>query len=399
MYEPVSLKRWRRTLSLIAFLTILLSVDGDEIRRRNDAPKPLTPEESINRFHLPEGLAIELVASEPLISDPSAIAFDPQGRIFVTEIHGYNVDGHLDITELNKSGVLDKEVRRILVDEETLAKAEKQTFGVVKLLEDTNGDGRMDQATVWDDKLPACFGIVPARDGVIVLCAPDIVYLGDTDRDGKPDVREVLFTGFGVGELWTRINNPRRGVDNWIYAGTGIGAEGTVTGAHLADPVKLGFTSFRFNADGSAIEPVTGAAHGFGQAMNTWGDRFLVTNQEHALMSAALPHHDLLRNPHIATPDPILNISSYGHPAKLYPVSKQHPWRTERERQPQWVKFYGSKETSSGLVTSACGPLVYEADLLPERYHGDHFSCEPSQNLVHHCKLSRNGFAILSQTS
>ena len=378
-----------RTVAVI--LILMLSAKAEEIKRRGDSPKPLTPEQSLKEFRLPDGLQIELVAAEPLIADPSAMAFDSQGRLFVSEIHGYNVDGHIDITELNKTGVLDKEVRRILVDDETLGKAEEQTFGVVKLLEDTKGDGRMDRVIVWDDKLPACFGVVPTRDGVIALCAPDIIYLGDTDHDGQPDVREVLFTGFGVGELWTRINSPRRGIDNWIYVGTGIGAEGTITGPHLRNPVKLGFTSFRFKADGSAIEPVTGAAHGYGQTLNAWGDRFVLTNQEHAVMAAPLPYRQLMRNPHIATPDPVLNISSDGHPAKLYPISKAHPWRTERARQPQWVKFYGANETTSGLVTSACGPLVYLANGLTEPYQGDHFSCDPSQNLVHHCELTREG--------
>lgn len=386
----------RKFLTVILSVLVLSAARADEITRRDDAPKPMTPEESVKQFQLPQGFRIELVAAEPLIADPSAMAFDSEGRIFVAEIHGYNIDGHLDIVELNKTGELDKEVRRILVDKETLEKADQQTYGVVKLLEDTDGDGRMDRATVWDDKIPACFGVVPARDGVIALCAPDIIYLGDTNHDGKPDVREVLFTGFGVGELWTRINSPRRSIDNWIYAGTGIGAEGTITGPYLkkgSDPlsVKLGFTSFRFKSDGSAIEPVTGGAHGFGQTINAWGDRFVIRNQEHALMTAALGHRYLIRNPYVAVPNPIVSISSYGLPARVYPSSKQHPWRTEREKQPQWVKFYGASETTSGFITSACGPLIYEGGLFPEDYRGDHFSCEPSQNLVHHCKLSRNG--------
>ena len=73
-----------------------------EIPLPDDAPQPLSPEESQKRFRLPEGFRIDLIASEPLIADPSCIAWDEKGRLFVTEIHGYNLEGQLDVNELNK---------------------------------------------------------------------------------------------------------------------------------------------------------------------------------------------------------------------------------------------------------------------------------------------------------
>ena len=84
---------------------------------------------------------------------------------------------------------------------------------------DTDGDGRMDKSIVWADRLPPCYGIIAVRGGVIVTCAPDIVYLADRDNDGKVDVRETLFSGFAVTYLERGINNPRFGLDNWIYVG------------------------------------------------------------------------------------------------------------------------------------------------------------------------------------
>ena len=340
-----------------------------QIQLATDAPKPLSPQESAKRFQLPEGFEIELVAAEPLLADPVAMAFDARGRIFVCEIHGYNLEGYLDVLELNKTGVLDKAVRRIPAPPEALKKAAEEQYGTVKLLEDTDGDGRMDHCTVWGDRLPPCYGVVPARDGVIVLCAPDIVYLGDRDGDGKPELRETLFSGFGLYDLWSRINNPRWGLDNWIYAANGIQSGGTIRGPRLAQSVSLPSTAFRFKADGSALEPLTGNTSGFGLAMNAWGDRFVVTNQQHALYVAPLAYRYLARNPYYAAPNPVVNISTYGHPAQVYPTSKPDPWRLARGKDPAWVKFYGAAEaTPNGYFTAASGQVIYQGDQFPDQY-------------------------------
>ncbi|MHB8862248.1 MAG: DUF7133 domain-containing protein, partial [Pirellulaceae bacterium] len=197
------------------------AAQADEIQLADDAPGPLSVAESQMQFRVPEGFRVEIVASEPHLADPVAMAFDAQGRILVCEIHGYNLEGYLDVLQLNKSGHLDRQVRRVPASDEAIEQAAQEQYGTVKRLEDTDGDGRFDRSTVLADRLPPCYGVVPARDGVIVFCAPDIIYLGDTNDDGQTDVREVLFTGFGVGELWTRINNPRWGVDNWIYGVSG----------------------------------------------------------------------------------------------------------------------------------------------------------------------------------
>src|SRR6266540_1435952 len=166
-----------------------------------DAPKPMSPEESARAFQLPEGFRIEVVASEPLIASPSAVCWDERGRMLVSELHGYNLEGQLDIEELNKTGKLDTQVRRVQAAEKFKQAARSGTYGVIKWLVDTNGDGRMDKAVIWATNLPPAYGLVPARGGVIVACAPDIVYLADRDGDGVPETREVLFTGFRTGAL------------------------------------------------------------------------------------------------------------------------------------------------------------------------------------------------------
>ena len=156
-----------------------------QIPKPTDAPRPMTPEQCAAAFKLPDGFRMEVVAGEPLIASPSAVCWDERGRMFVSELHGYNLAGQLDIEELNQTGTLDTQVRRVQADEKFKRAAEAGTFGVVKWLRDTNRDGRMDAAEVWATNLPPIYGLVPARGGIIVACAPDIVFLADRDGDGN----------------------------------------------------------------------------------------------------------------------------------------------------------------------------------------------------------------------
>src|SRR4051812_41377762 len=146
---------------LVALL-LSLGIVSAQIPKPNDAPKPLTPEQSAAAFKLPEGFRIEVVASEPLIASPSAVCWDEHGRMFVSELHGYNLSGQLDTEELNTTGKLDTQVRRVQADEKFKRAAQSGTYGLVKLLSDTNNDGRMDKAELFATNLPPIYGLVPA---------------------------------------------------------------------------------------------------------------------------------------------------------------------------------------------------------------------------------------------
>lgn len=375
---------------LALFIFIRLVAD---IPKPGDAPLAQTPEQSAAAFKLPEGFKMEVVASEPQIASPSGICWDEHGRMFVSELHGYNLEGQLDIEDLNKTGKLDSEVRRVQADEKFKQAAMKGTYGVVKSLTDTNGDGRMDKAVVWATDLPPIYGLVPARGGVIVACAPDIIFLADRDGDGKAEVREVLYTGFPVGMLERGINTPQWGADDWIYFGRGHGG-GKITGPHLPAPVDLPGTDFRIRADGTAIEPVTGGTGTFGFAMTESGDRFTVTTTAPAIYIAPLPWHYLIRNPDFAVSD----IEVRTGDSHAYSLSKPHPWRQKRAEDPEYFKYYNSRygaaeSEADGWFTAACGSMIYEDRALPG-LHGQHFACEPSGNLIHRQIIEADGSVL-----
>src|SRR5712671_2699563 len=96
-----------RFAALASVLLLPLNLALAQIPKPADAPKPMTPEESAAAFKLPDGFRMEVVASEPLIASPSAVCWDERGRMFVCELHGYNLEGQLDIEELNQTGQLD----------------------------------------------------------------------------------------------------------------------------------------------------------------------------------------------------------------------------------------------------------------------------------------------------
>jgi putative heme-binding domain-containing protein len=344
-----------------------------QIKLATDRPQPHSPEESIRMMRVPKGFRVETVACEPLLADPTDMAFDAQGRIFVCELHGYNLEGYYDVLELNKTGVLDTKVRRIDANREAQERAAKDQYGTVKLLEDTDGDGRYDKATVWADRLPCCYGVAPALDGVVVACPPDLIYLGDADGDGKPEIRKKLGET-GSGPMWDRPSCPRWNLDNWYYCDGG----------------------FRFRPDGSAFEPATGTGQ-FGQTTTDWGDRFYIVQMQPVRYVVPLPHHYLARNPYHGARADTQSLLPY---LDVYPISKPDPWRTKRGEDPAWLKFYGATEaTPNGFVTSACGPLIYRGGLFPPEYSGNHFCCEEAQNMIHRCLLERDGagFRVVRQ--
>ena len=373
---------------LFVLLTACSSVIA-QIPQPDDAPQPVAAEQAVDQFRVPAGMRMELVASEPLIREPSGVCWDAQGRLFVCELHGFNLDGQIDIDELNKTGRLDKTVRRYFVPDHIEEAAKAGTYGTVKQLVDTDGDGRMDRAHVWADRIPACFGICPARDGIIVVCAPDIMYLADRDNDGKAEVQEVLYTGFATGVLDRRMGNPQWGLDDWIYVGRSH-ADTTITGPNLKEPVHLPNTDFRIKADGSAIEPVSGAVGGLGFTFTESGDRFVSSVGWPAHFVAPLPWNSLARNPFVVSPD--LTVQVFPD-RRVYPTSKPHPWRTRRAEDPGFSKFYtdgwGVAESApNGYFTSCCGPLVYQDSVLPG-LRGQLLACEPAQNLIHRSMIQR----------
>ncbi|MGH9373363.1 MAG: PVC-type heme-binding CxxCH protein, partial [Vicinamibacterales bacterium] len=204
---------------------------------RDPAPKyqlPFTADESMKFIQVPAEFRLELFASEPDITEPIAFNFDERGRLWIIEAINYpNV-------VLNGAPGDDR----------------------IKIVEDTNGDGRADKFTVFADHLNLPTSLVFANGGVVVAAAPHMLFLKDTNGDDKADVRQVLSIGWGIRDTHAGPSNLMYGHDNYIWGTVGYsGFKGEMNGK----PMEFGQGMYKFRPDGSGFEYVTGSTN------NTWG--------------------------------------------------------------------------------------------------------------------------------
>ncbi|HVK07190.1 MAG TPA: PVC-type heme-binding CxxCH protein [Gemmataceae bacterium] len=331
---------------------------------------PLTPQQELASFKTLPGFKVELVASEPDVVDPVAMAFDERGRLFVCEMRGYPNGG-------------------------VATGAENR--GRVRCLTDKDGDGVFETSTVFADGLRFPTGVLPWKGGVIVANAPDIVLLEDADGDNKSEKSRVLYTGFGLDNIQQIVNSFRWGIDDWVYAVVG-NSGGTITCPDKPGmrPLVLRGRGVRFRPDVvGSIEPTTGGGQ-YGLTCDESGHWFTATNSQH-LRQIVLPDEYLRRNPYLAVSNVTLDISEHGAACKVFRISPFEAWRVERTTRrkdsPDAKRFSPTELVPGGYITSACSPCYYGVNepLFPKKDRGCVYVCDPANNLITRDKLVPNG--------
>jgi putative membrane-bound dehydrogenase-like protein len=306
--------------------------------------------------------------------DPVEITFDEDGRAYVAEMRDYPED----------------------------PPPGKHPRSRIRLLEDVDGDGRVDRSTLFADNLLEVTSILPWKGGVIVTAAPDILYLKDENGDGKADLRRVLFTGFAIVNPESRITNLRFGVDNWIYASNN-GQQGNIRFLDQpgTPPVSVLGADFRFRLDRGLFEAESGPAQ-FGLTMDDWGHRFITQNTIH-VRAVVLPRRYLLRNPLLAAGDLAEDISDHGKPsARMFQLTPPQYWRKVRTamRQQRFRENNSNRvEIVAGYFTGASGGTVYAGEALPEEYYGSLFTGDVAGNLIHRDILKTTGGSFTASRS
>ena len=330
-----------------------------------DGP-PFEPQEALETLRVPDGLRVDLVAAEPLVADPVAMDIDEYGRIWVAEMPGYPLD--------------------------------VGGSGRIKILHDTDQDGRPDSATVFADGLRLPTGIMRWKNGVLVTDPPDILYLPDTDGDSRADSHIVVLTGFALSNPQHNANSPIYGLTNWIYVANNstiswtekyadpFGDRGEQVyfpdnpeGARL--PRNAADRNVRFRPDTYELELLSGRSQ-FGHTFDAWGRHFLVDNSHHHSVEALASQY-LEQRPELPIQTTVHRTPDHGDAAEVYPitVNPEHQLLTDR-----------------GVFTSACALTWQLGGLLPAPFDSSiTLVAEPVHNLVHIDRVVPDGPVFRSE--
>src|SRR5688572_6805015 len=335
----------------IAFSVCLVTACNNQNHR--ETPEPIkpeviqktssafrSPEETIASVNLPEGYKLELVASEDMLNEPVAIAWDGNGKMYVAEMCTYmqDVDG---------TGT-------------------KEPLGKILLLEDTDDDGKMDKRTVYIDSLVLPRMILPLDDRLLVneTYAYDLWSYRDTNADGVADEKKLLYHDdqADTRNLEHQASGLIWNVDNWIY--------------NSRNPVR-----FQFKDDKILVDSLLDAPQG------QWG----------------LTHDDFGRLYYSSAGGEVAALGFQQHPKygafeledqlmddfdAVWPIIETPDVQGGFERL--------RPDSTLNHFTASCGQVIFQGDHLPEDMRGDLFICEPVGRLIRRAKvINRDGQIFL----
>ena len=332
---------------------------------------PQLPADTLKNLELHPDFKLTLVASEPLITKPMNFDWAPDGSMWVAETPEYP-NGRRGM----RPDYRGKEWKDHGGIDPLAGPQERKAQDKISRLVDTNGDGVMDKKEVFYEGLELVTGLVFYKDGVIVTQAPDVLWLRDTNGDGKADTVVKLYTGLGTGDTHAVINNPRWGWDGWIYCTHGYSAGRVKSGDGSKDFGNIGSGVVRFKPDGSAFEQYSS------KGGNTWGleitgdNRVMWTQPTSGelLMQTLLPEYALARGK-------VGKTASYNVVEKSGKTFPLMSWEQMAYVQIDWV----------GSFTAAAGCVIYDGGAWPAKYNGNYFCTEPTINIVHHAILTPQG--------
>jgi putative membrane-bound dehydrogenase-like protein len=314
---------WHRLISLMTFqvFTGLVLAQGH------------SPAESLAQMKPHAGFEISLVAAEPLVRQPVAIEFDDRGRLWVIQYLQYpNPEG----------------LKRVQVDRFSRTRYDRvpeppphgpRGADRITILEDTNGDGRMDQGKDFVDGLNLTTGFAFGHGGVFVLQVPYLLFYPDRNRDDVPDSDpEVLLTGFGMEDAHSVANSLTWGPDGWLY-----GCQGSTVTANIR--------GIEFQQGVWRYHPVTKAFELFCEGGgNAWGLDFDRTGR--LLYSTNFGPYILVHGVQGAN-----YVKSFGKHGALH---NPHAYG--------YFEHTPHQNFRGGHVT--VGGIVYQGDSFPESYRG-----------------------------
>ncbi len=314
--------------------------------KRDPAPRvqqPLTPEESMSLMQVPVEFELKLFASEPMLYNPMYMNWDEKGRLWVIETVDYP-------NEVKDDDLGDDRI---------------------KILEDTDGDGKADKVTTFAENLNIPTSFVFSNGGIIVSQSPSFLFLKDTDGDDVADVREDILPGWGKNDTHAQSSNLRYGLDNDIWGMVGYSGFHGVSQQGTSDSLSFDNAMYKFDPNSRAIEHLGDTSN------NTWGLGF--SEEFDVFVSTA-------NNTHTAF---------FGIPKRYFEkadIDENGVVKLDAHYDMRYAIKNLRQVDVMGGFTAAAGHSLYTARDFPESYWNSvAFVTEPTGRLVHRVNLKQEG--------
>jgi putative heme-binding domain-containing protein len=320
---------------LIGQLAICVQTAGQDVipHRQDRVPnRPYSPDEAIEAMKVPAGFCVELVASEPDLVNPIAMSFDDRGRIWITE--------SVEYPRKEPGAGRDR----------------------VRILEDTDGDGKADRFSDFAQDLNIPTGIAIGYGGAWVLNAPDLLFM--KEKDGREASREVVVTGFGREDTHELPSTLTWGPDGWLYG---------LNGVFNPSRIRSGDKVFNFTCAMWRVHPRTREFQVFCEGTsNPYG---LAWDQEgSALVEACHWANDHLFH--------FVETGYYKRQAGAYP--------------PYTIKI-GAITDHGHQKTAYCGLVFFDSDAYPARYRERLYTGNIHGNCINCDVLARDGSTYVAR--
>ncbi len=319
----------------------------DQVWRRFEVPEapPLSAAEAMATLRIASGFRVELVAAEPLVEDPVAMAWDERGLLYVVEMRGFmpTVDGE----------------------------GEQEPVGRVVVLEDTDRDGATDRSGVYLDGLVSPRAVAAVAGGVLIGEPPNLwLCRSEEAPDGLPRCGErerLIDYGDPDPDLLEHTENGLlQALDNWIY------------NAKSDRRFRL-----RHGPDSLSVEVDQTLFRGqWGIAQDDMGRLYYNTNSRYLFADLIPADYALL--------DPAHQTRGGGHGAseRLVLDEAVHSIRVNPGINRGYVKGMLREDGRLAVTTSVSGLTIYRGDQFPATFRGDAFVPEPAGNVVAHFDLA-----------
>lgn len=330
------------------------------------------PDKAVATFAVQHGFSLQLVAHEPLVSDPVDGCFDARGRLFVAEMHGYPYSEEIREQQPEPLG--------------------KKDAGIIRRLVDADHDGIFESSTVYAQGISWVTSVACWQDGLFVLAPSKLYYFRDANDDGIAEEREIVLEGFSRANVQGLANNMKWGLDGRLYI-----AGGTNGGSLKQGDREIGSLNRKdlaFNPRNREVEFVSGGRQ-FGHSFNDWGDRFDCSNSNH-IQQVLFPEAAIERGTINVVGDPVISIAKEGPAAPVFRTSPAEPWRVERTARRAADPAYRNRLPMTELVptgffTSATGVTLFRGDAYPPEFSGNAFIGDVGGNLIHRKLMQQSG--------